>query len=977
MSIRCRTIMLRVWVCLCFFMTWVNGQELAFRHYGTKDGLPSAEVYDILQDRQGFMWFATDMGVARFDGYTFEVFTTDNGLPDNTVFKMYLDSHNRIWFGCYNQRLCYFENEAFHAYPYNQLLLDAIHNKSLLLVDLLVDDQDAVHVGVKARGYFKISKDGVMVKEVTTLPEVMGYCVQTEKGMLSTGFDNADIEKTIKYVSCLLISANRFNYQHCVRVMNDAKLYSEPVKSVISGDTVCLVSHVRKLMRCTEKGCIEVAGNYQVLDMGMDHRRNIWMSTIDSGVYRMKSPYQPGVWDHWLDGESITGVTMDVQGGMWFATVANGVYYLPDEVMHARRFETSGKSKGRLIASDQQHMYVVGEQGDVEVLNENGDIQRSMQISLSKSMHIRYLAGDTACRKLFCWGHGNACYIQNFKIRYLAYFPHITDLLCWHDTVTAVGPGGIIHLVDDSIYRFGFQQKEVPAITSMAMATDRSMLLGSLEGLYGLVDNTPYFIGGDDERLHARIVKMQTDRNGITWMATKGAGLLGYRDSVIYHYDVSNGLCSNLLTDVKVDQGGDIWVSSFSGVNRIRPEGKPEVLYLSNANGLVSNTVLGLATIKNKIWILSEQGLNWFDADELLPDTLNAPIVFRGLKVNGASKPCRSGLELNPEENSIEITFAALDFRQAGVVRYRYRINGEQDSWSYTSQNTIHYERLPSGKYTFEVSAQNQSGVWSPSSPFQLSISPYFYDTLWFRLLLILVLAGSVGWYVYSRFRRLAWKNSIRNDLTQFQMQALSAQMNPHFIFNSLSSIQHFVMQHDERASNRYISRFARLMRLILDNSQKTMIPLESELEALEIYLELESMRFNQGFDYAIQVDPSVKPTDVRVPSLFLQPYVENAIWHGLMPKTEKGKLSIKIYKVNKVVYCEIEDNGVGRHASVKTNREKRPGHTSHGTVLSEKRLHLLNRTTRNSFSCEFIDLLNEQGNPAGTKVVLTFSEIN
>lgn len=214
--------------------------------------------------------------------------------------------------------------------------------------------------------------------------------------------------------------------------------------------------------------------------------------------------------------------------------------------------------------------------------------------------------------------------------------------------------------------------------------------------------------------------------------------------------------------------------------------------------------------------------------------------------------------------------------------------------------------------------------------------------------------------------RRLSEMNSKISELTQANLRQ---QMNPHFIFNTLNSIQYYMYQHDKLATNNYLTKFSSLMRKVLDNSQHTSVPLSDELSALNLYLELESIRFKDKFDFRITIDDEIDPIMHKVPTMLIQPYVENSISHGLIPKEGKGFVSIDLKLNDNCILCTIEDNGIGREASMERNLKREGNHNSLGTRISRSRLDLVNELYGTSLQTVYSDLKDEEGRPAGTRV--------
>jgi CheY-like chemotaxis protein len=210
---------------------------------------------------------------------------------------------------------------------------------------------------------------------------------------------------------------------------------------------------------------------------------------------------------------------------------------------------------------------------------------------------------------------------------------------------------------------------------------------------------------------------------------------------------------------------------------------------------------------------------------------------------------------------------------------------------------------------------------------------------------------------------------TLKQRSSELEMQSLRAQMNPHFIFNSLNSINMFILENNRLQASEYLSKFSKLIRLILQNSQETYIPLEKELEALQLYMELESLRFDNKFEYKIIVDPGVEPANIKVPPLIIQPYVENAIWHGLIHKKENGHLEINIYGRDKTLLYKITDDGIGRDKAAELKSKSAEKQKSMGMRITADRIALLNQQTETSI--KITDLVLGDGSAGGTEVLI------
>lgn len=317
--------------------------------------------------------------------------------------------------------------------------------------------------------------------------------------------------------------------------------------------------------------------------------------------------------------------------------------------------------------------------------------------------------------------------------------------------------------------------------------------------------------------------------------------------------------------------------------------------------------------------------------------------------------------------------FAALDYRDSPKLQYAYKLEGVNNNWMNAGTHRFcSYSNLSPGDYLFRIKATNSDGVWNEKGiSILIHIVPPIYLTSWFKwsvgVLMFLLVAGLVYWRIDFVHR----KERNRRRLIESELQALRLQMNPHFIFNSLNAIQNFVINSDVEKATEYLSKFARLMRMILENSKQQTILLKDEIEFLRLYLEIESVRFEERFDYTIQADPALSG-DVRIPSMLLQPYIENAIRHGLLHKTSRGKLTIKLASLDDTIVASIEDDGIGRKKAMEIKERQGPYYKAFGMEITHDRLKILNSFRKKEMRLNVIDLYDEHGEPNGTRIEIS-----
>ena len=376
-----------------------------------------------------------------------------------------------------------------------------------------------------------------------------------------------------------------------------------------------------------------------------------------------------------------------------------------------------------------------------------------------------------------------------------------------------------------------------------------------------------------------------------------------------------------------------------------------------------------------------------------------ANVYLRSLDINQKPFSLSTGvnnlenLYLKYDQNSINIETGIIDYyaKGKGHISYKLEEDGKDANWQYGSAYyTIRYLGLQPAKYKLTLQASNVGNEFNgPVKILFINISPAFWNTWWFRTGVAILVLGI--FYVVIRYRtqqrfklklertgkekqiaELGQKTAeLQQQKTEMEMQALRAQMNPHFIFNSLNSINRFILQNNRAQASEYLTKFSKLVRMILQNSQASLISLEAELDALGLYLEMEALRFNYHFDYTITTSKDLDIEVLQVPPLILQPYVENAIWHGLMHKEEKGHLNIEVMEKGDQLFLSISDNGIGRQKAKELASKTATKHKSMGLRITANRIAILQKNGTNESPVTVNDLIKEDGTAAGTEVII------
>jgi competence protein ComGC len=513
-----------------------------------------------------------------------------------------------------------------------------------------------------------------------------------------------------------------------------------------------------------------------------------------------------------------------------------------------------------------------------------------------------------------------------------------------------------------------------PSRIYSSLFKDNELLVAGKKGLYSFKNGEYRSLGYIDPLLKTSIADMKVDQTDGLWLATANDGLICLKNKHVTHYTKTKGLISNVCTSLAIDDHNSIWVGTTSGISQLSYVNEKEGWKIKNftkKNGFNSNEITKLFTDKDTLWVGTMSGLSHAVISEISSPEPRCSVYIDSIKVNNKNIE-RDKKSFSYDENNLRFETAALTFVDQGQHLFRYRLTGLDTTCVETKTNELTFNRLPSGDFQLEVQAANADNVWSPSATYKFTIHKPFWLTYWFILLEVILAVIIIYLIILFAVRRITRKEKekarINKLLAEYQMKALTSQMNPHFIFNAINSIQNFILLNDGDIAYDYLEKFSRLIRTVLTNSEKKEVTLQNELDTMELYIELEQLRFENAFDYVCEVDKSIDATEIVIPTLVIQPYIENAIWHGLMPLDRKGYISLQITKQENKLKIVLTDDGIGRKASDKiTKKMKSEDHQSMGTNLTSSRIKLFGDDATNSV--QIIDNYNDRNEATGTTI--------
>jgi ligand-binding sensor domain-containing protein len=965
---------------LMFFS--VRSQFYQIRNYNSEQGLPSPEVYGMIQDSKGFMWFATDMGVSRYDGYEFKNFNTENGLPDNTVFGFSEDAKGRIWFRSFSGKLSYFFNDSIYTIPGNKFLAEQIKKNRVIILSMYADPGDTIWLGTTDKSAIKIAPPyaGKNVEWIRFPEDGQFVFVIDDKGLV---FGGNSTEKC-------LITAYTKSGEKIISI--DPKLKLDPKgnhryysRRLSNGDFISSVNNA--LVRFNNKKILAAATESKTIISVFENKDGRIVSASNDGI-KIHEPKTLAELEAISDfsGKIFTEVLIDRENAIWACAEGQGVFYIPfPGGRYYNKEHGLTESKISCIALSGKKIITGHLDGTLSIIEKN-EI-RSLSFGDEKTSHAS--TNRIAC--VFA-DSNNDVYAGNglSMFRLSEDFKSFTRFRETGPKKIVAGKNGMTWMLSDRHIKHGRLENNYKVESELlfnqyvdGILEDRAGVLWvcAMNGLWNYKDKKLHYFGEENKLLSTRIISICEDSEGRLWMATRGKGVIVKEENKFYQVTAKDGLASNMCRDLYIDSGNVVWVGSNSGLSKIKFSRDNAALNFrvdvySKKQGLLTNEVNYILRRGEEIIVAHNNGISIFNPASIKNNSVPPPVYISGAVVSGSAFHGDS-LVLPYSKNYFKVNYTGLSYKNPGALEYKYKMEGLDTSWVYTNYPSAQFQTLNPGDYTFVVYAKNDDGYWSDEpATLHLTVTPAWWQTWWFRTVAAATLLALVYLAVRTRIdkvrRREHEKSILQSKIAETELKALRAQMNPHFLFNAINSVQHFITSNDPDSSQRYLSKFARLIRYVVDNSKPSAIPISKEIEAIKLFLELESVRFENRFEYFIEVDKRIEKDFVQIPSMLIQPYVENAIWHGLMHKDGRGKITIRIELLEQGLKCVIEDDGIGRQKSLELKANlKMKKHKSVGMTITQERLEIINQMNNSRLSVNIIDLADENNNPAGTRVEL------
>ena len=463
------------------------------------------------------------------------------------------------------------------------------------------------------------------------------------------------------------------------------------------------------------------------------------------------------------------------------------------------------------------------------------------------------------------------------------------------------------------------------------------------------------------------------DQNGNIWVGGTGLNKFNSQNNSFTHFTEKDGLTGNQIKNMLEDDAGNLWISTNKGLSRFDPD-KEIFRNFYEKDGLQDNEFSGAACkLKDGHLVFGgKNGLVVFHPDNIVINDQIPSIKITSFRIFDEEQGqfnYEEAIKLKYDQDYFSFGFTALDFSDPDKNAYAYKLENFEDDWNYTREGNriARYTNVNPGQYTFRVIAANNDGIWNETGlSVPVIIKPPFWKTTWFYGLEIVVIVLFIIMVIKYREKKIREQNRF----LVLEQKLLRSQMNPHFIFNSLSSIQSFIFENNPIVAGSYLSRFAELIRSILYNSREEFISLEKEVKTLQNYLDLQQLRYNNKFEFELYVDPEIDIENTSIPPMLAQPFIENAIEHGLKNLEKKGQLYVQFVQKNEFIKLIVKDNGIGIEAAQKHKDEKRKNHVSLATIITKERIEILNKNLkRNKYGMQIKEQKDEAGKTTGTQV--------
>jgi ligand-binding sensor domain-containing protein len=926
------------------------GQQLFHQEINTSNGAPIDRIYDLSRDKDDALYLGTEQGIYRFTGIKFEQIKINDAIS-NSITDVSFTKQGVLWCRNFSNQIFYSKGKELYAFEsINEFLKgETIINLKIINDNVYVATYDAVYVfGATHKKFLK----KIPFNIIETIHPLGNYLVVSTIDGVHTYIENTAIKFSV--------SAHAGNYRlagdetlyFVEKNKKDNWIYQIDSKSKILSKLIQLPSSLNK------NGVI----NY------LNYKDGKFILSTNFGAYL----YHKGKWLKMSDSHNNSDFIEDFQGGYWLSTIDNGLIHIPsiDVIIFS---ESKENQYYRHIISSPRGYLVSTNKGEIIEITKDGDYIRTFDSNTG--WEIEFITLDNKSKKLYtsvgAFDYNNP---NNFKFFYFGKGLSIDkDENIYYGTQSY---SIVIKNSDELPIKFPhlqhLNQEDIPNHFLIRKTRTRDIITSQLSSVLYVaqIDKLLMYNASGEKELKTANgkpihgVKLYIDDEDNLWVATLLQGVFRFRNGkLVQHYNTVNGLKSDNCINIS-GYKNFIYVVTNEGVVELNKSSNKMVDLTTKyaLNNLYINNVL---KDENSLLLVTKKGIVKLDQKEELK--IVPPLLgILGIK-NDKGESIPDFNQISYGEKSIEISWKLLNFQFGEKQPIYYRLKNYEQTWRVlpATINSVTYNNLSHGKYVFEIKVDSDSRT---TQELTFSVLKPFWLTWWF--IIIQLFFGVLILYLTIRITKsiVQKRQKVKENLILSQLTALRSQMNPHFLYNVLNSLQGLIYSNKANEAGNYVSIFSDHLRNVLKMSDKQWVTLKEEIDSLEVYLELEKLRFGDDFNYTITKQQNIDEL-IKIPSMILQPYVENSVKHGLLSKNGDKKVAIQFeLETPTVLKVSIIDNGIGREKSAIINKQRKDKPKSFATQAIDSRIDLINKQLKTPIVLEIIDLKNNEL-AAGTAV--------
>lgn len=971
----------------------IFSQTPSFYHYSSSDGLASSTAFEIIQDHNGFIWVATLNGVSRFDGKNFLNYRSVDGLHSNSTISIVEGNNGEIYAGSYEKGVSVFKNGMFENYC-NKINGNAFYTSYLLFDSIGADEQKIYTLGWNS---------------INIIHEKNSF--QSTYLLIGSPDNLINLKKLPNNKTIVLTTGGLYH-------LIDDQLSKFHVTGLPDITFNCIVAGEANSFYLGSKGLIWQIKNNKVIKqypinlyddnevshIFSDRHNNIWFSIMNRGFFLIPNGSDQimnigAKMD--LQNTLVNNYFEDKEGNLWICTFGKGIYCLNN--LYIKNYtETDGLSSNNIysITKEKSGKLIIGTFNGLNIL-ENGVFHRINNYAGVKLTEYIYSAKIFNDELYICEAfRGNELVNVQYKEMKLHFFNQFSFckttnglylsgsgqncIIVRQNLPGKPGNYSIFYLFGDTLNSnrvneiFEDSQKNIWVGTSSGLCKLSAIPNEKDVDLIGNLNRKKTFFP-DNPVLNSRIKTIFQDQQNHIWVSgEKGVASYNLTNDSIKTYTTINGYDLSSSTSIAADNKNRIWIGNMKGLFLLDGD---SIICLNRQTGLPTNEILSLCFDheKNMLYVGTSNGLSFLDID-LFDNNVHPPLEVKivSIKAGDSIHTNYNNLVFKPNQNHVYLNFKALCYASPSSVMYKYKLN---DEWVETDHDFLDLVSLKYGTYHLQIMAKSQNTNWSNPLLLTFQVLPKFIETTWFYLLIMLVLGlisiSTMAWWLNRNKIKAQNELELTERINELKHLALSAMMNPHFIFNSLNSVQYLINCQKSEEANHYISTMAKLIRKNLDTAGNGFILLSEEIYRLKLYLELEKLRFREGFSYEINIGQDIYPQTFMIPNMIIQPFVENTLWHGIINSGSKGMITILFSfeavevdaTISKSLIIKVTDNGIGINAAHKNKKED---HISKGIQIIEERLQLLSAKMHLPQPIMLEDLSSRNKHSHGTEVIIS-----